>query len=69
MLGRTNDALVVRYKTILRSEGNLGKIENQLKHFYTAECNITDEYIANLVKSHYNLVGKLSMFLLSMNFR
>jgi len=56
MLGRTREAIIVRYKLILRSEGNLTKIEHQLKHFYTAECNITDEYIAQIVKSHFELI-------------
>lgn len=59
MLGRTHDALIVRYKTILRSS-NLDRIQTQLKHFYVAECSNSDEDIAVLVQSHSNLIGEFS---------
>lgn len=59
LLGRTRDTLIIRYKTILRSEGNLNKLESQLTHFYKAECIISDAEIASFVKSHLNLIGIL----------
>lgn len=57
MLGRTNDALMVRYKQILRAEGNFQKFQRDLKHFHTADCSLSDDNIAHAVHEHLNLLG------------
>jgi len=60
MLGRTQDALILRYKSILRGT-NLDRIQAQLSHFYAAELSLnTDEYMATLVQSHLNVVGTMT---------
>ncbi|CAG7723718.1 unnamed protein product [Allacma fusca] len=56
MLGRTNDALMIRYRQILRSEGNFQKLQRDLKHFQTADCSLSDDNIAHVVHEHVNLL-------------
>ena len=58
MLGRTNDALIIRYKQILRAEGNFQKFQRELKHFHTADCSLSDDNVAHVVQEQIQLLGK-----------
>ena len=61
MLGRTEDALVLRYKQILRKMGNLQFLLRDMEHFYKAECQPPDGGVGELINQHIVLLGKLHL--------
>lgn len=56
MLGRTNEAMLIRYKQILRREGNLQNFLKEMEHFHTAECQLSGEEVAVLIAQHLQLL-------------
>lgn len=57
MLGRTKDALIVRYKQILkRGGGNLQNLLKEMKHFVSADCQLCDEDIVSFISQHLMLL-------------
>lgn len=57
MLGRTKEALIVRYKQILRrGGGNLQNLLKEMKHFVSAECQLCDEDIVLFISQHLMLL-------------
>lgn len=58
MLGRTKDAMLVRYKQVLRREGNLQNFIKEMEHFHQAECQLSNEDVASFISQHLSLLRK-----------
>lgn len=65
MLGRTKDAMIVRYKQILRREGNLQNFLKEMEHFHKAECQLSGDDVAGHISQHLVL---LCSYLISISF-
>lgn len=58
MLGRTKEAMLIRYKHILRRENNLQNFLKEMEHFYHSECQLSNEEVALLFNQHLQLLCK-----------
>ncbi|ODM93523.1 Spermatogenesis-defective protein 39 [Orchesella cincta] len=57
MLGRSKEALLMRYKQILRrAGGNLQNLLKELKHFNSAECQLCEEDVILFINQHLMLL-------------
>ncbi|OXA59443.1 spermatogenesis-defective protein 39 homolog [Folsomia candida] len=56
MLGRTKEAMLIRYKHILRRENNLQNFLKEMEHFYHSECQLSNEEVALLFNQHLQLL-------------
>jgi hypothetical protein len=56
MLGRTKEALLIRYKQILRKEGNLQNFLREMEHFHQSECQLSNENLASFITQHLQLL-------------
>jgi hypothetical protein len=56
MLGRTREGMIIRYKQILKREGNLQMFLKEMEHFHKAECQLSEDDVASLISQHLQLL-------------
>jgi hypothetical protein len=56
MLGRTREGMIIRYKQILKREGNLQMFLKEMEHFHNAECQLSEDDVASLISQHLQLL-------------
>jgi len=50
--------MIIRYKQILKREGNLQMFLKEMEHFHKAECQLSEDDVAALVSQHLQLLRK-----------